>query len=135
MAVPQVINDGVTAFGTTGRDGNEGAVTIGGVTYVVETQTITPNWTQASDKTATGNPGRTRWTKQAYTGSITLQLATQSTQYPNAGVTFTRPVPNEAGSPLTFVVLSAPYELSNSDTGIRTVTVEMQQVINSITTA
>ena len=134
MAVPQVINDGVTAFGTTGISGNEGAVTINSITYVVEAQTITPNWNQASDQTATGNPGRTRFTKQAYTGSITLQLATQTTQYPNAGATFTRAVPNESAS-LTFVVLSAPYELSNSDTGIRTVTVQIQQVINSITTS
>lgn len=135
MAVPQNIYDGAQAFGTNGITGTEGTVTIGSTSYVVEESNITPEWTQANDFTAIGGPGRERQTKQRYSGTLTLQLATQTTPYPIPGATFTRVVPNEASSPLTFYVTLVPYTLSNSASGMRTAQITVRQVINGITTS
>lgn len=125
MALPSIILDGVMPYGTT-------PITIGGVTYIVDDVNINPNWTTAEDNTSSGGPGRRRDTKQRWQGTMTLQLATGATAYPQSGATFTYPVPNEGN--LTFVVSSVPYTANNQPSNIRTVQITVWQVLYGIST-
>ena len=125
MALPSIILDGVMPYGTT-------PITINGVTYIVDDNSLTPNWTTAEDQTSSGGPGRARYTKGRWEGTMTLQLATGATAYPPSGATFTYPVPNEGN--LTFVVLNVPYTSNNQPSNIRTCTITARQVIYAITT-
>lgn len=111
MAVPNQILDGTPAYGTS-------SITIDSVTYIVNKETITPNWATAEDFTASGLPNRKRWTKGRYTWQGELQLADSSTEFPTPGATFTRTPPNEA-SAVTFAVTTVPYEADNQPGSIR----------------
>ncbi len=127
MSVPSLILDGIMPYGTGTP------LTINGITYAIESENITDNWTEAEDFTAEGKPNRLRLTKQRYTGSYTVQLATGSTQYPAQGQTFQRTPPNEA-SPVTFIVTGVPYTATNSAGDIRTCTFNVKQAIGNVTT-
>lgn len=127
MAIPNQILDGTPAYGTT-------SITINSVTYIVNKETITPNWTSTETQNADGTPNQKRWTKGRYTAEYELQLASGSTAFPPAGSTFTRTPPNET-SPVTFVTTSVPYEAENSPGSIRTAKVTAESTVNAITTA
>ena len=118
MAIPNQILDGTPAYGTD-------IITINAVTYIVNKETITPNWTSAEDHTAAGLPGRKHWTKGRYTWQGELQLASASTAFPAAGATFTRTPPNET-SALTFAVIGVPFEADNAPGAIRVVNVSAE---------
>lgn len=127
MPIPTIIQDGTQPYGTGSP------ITIGAVTYVVESENITPQQTTAEDFHADGTPNRKRWTKGRYNHDLTLQLATGSTTYPVAGQTYTRTPPNES-SPVTFVVpYTVPYVATNSAGDIRTCQFTAESVVNSIT--
>ncbi len=125
MALPSIVLDGVMDYGTS-------PVTISGTVYIVDTENLSPNYTEASDNTSSGGPGRARWTKQRWGGTMTLQLATGATAYPVVGATFTHTVPNDGA--LTFVVTNVPFEANNNPSNIRTMTITVSQVIYGITT-
>lgn len=128
MPVPNIILDGTPPYGTLGT------ITINTVAYIVEDEKVTPNWSEAMDRTSTGRPNRKRWTKDRYAIDLKLQLASSATPYPPPGSTFAYTPKNET-SPLTFVVIKTPEERNNEESFIETVTISCEQVINSITTA
>jgi len=127
MAVPSQILDGTPAYGTT-------SITINAVTYIVNKETITPNWTDAETFNADGTPNQKRWTKGRYTAQYELQLASGSTAFPPPGSTFTRTPPNETSS-VTFVTTTVPYEADNGPGTIRVANVTAESTVNAITTA
>ena len=127
MAVPNQILDGTPAYGTT-------SITINAVTYIVNKETITPNWSNAETYNADGTPNQKRWTKGRYTAEYELQLASGSTAFPPPGSTFTRTPPNET-SAVTFVTTTVPFEAENAPGSIRTAKVSAESTVNAITTA
>jgi len=125
---PNRILDGAPPFGTT-------SVTMitSAVTYIVNTETITPVWGEAENRTATAGPNQSIYVKGKYTYSGEWQLGTSGTAYPIPGDTFSRTVPNEA-SAITFVVTETPFEYTN-EVAIRVAKVTAKQAIGTITTA
>jgi hypothetical protein len=128
MAVPTQILDGTPPHGTMGT------VTINSVAYIVEDEKVTPNWSEASDRTAAGLPNRKRWTKDRYGLELKLQLASSATAYPPPGMTFQYTPKNEATA-LTFIVIKTPEERNNEESFIETVTITCEQAIGSVTTS
>jgi len=126
MAIPNQILDGTPAYGTD-------TITINAVTYIVNKETITPNWASTEDFTAAGLPNRKHWTKGRYTWQGELQLASSATAFPAPGATFTRTPPNET-SAVTFAVTVVPFEADNTPGGIRVLNVTAESG-TSFTTA
>lgn len=127
MSTPaNFIKDGTPPSGTTTITTSEA------VTYIVNNETITPTWDEASNRTATGGPNQLLLVKGRYKYSGEWQLASSSTTYPTPGATFTRAVPQEAAT-VTFVVAGTPFEYTN-EVQIRVAKVEGWQAIGTITT-
>lgn len=128
MSTPSsYIKDGSPPSGTTTVTTITGAVS-----YIVNNESITPTWDEASNRTATGGPNQLLLVKGRYKYSGEWQLASGSTAYPTPGDTFLRTVPNEA-SAVTFVVAGTPFEYTN-EVQIRVAKVEGWQAIGTITT-
>ena len=128
MPTPSRILDGAPPFGT-----NSVTMVTSAVTYIVNSETITPNWGEAENRTANAGPNQALYVKGRYSYSGEWQLGTSGTAYPVPGDTFTRTVPNE-GSSVTFVVTETPFEYTN-EVAIRVAKVTAKQAIGTITTA
>ncbi len=128
MAVPNFILDGTPPYGTMGT------ISLNSVTYIVEDEKCTPNWSRAADRTGTGLPNRQRFTKDLYDIELKLQLASSSTAYPPPGTTFTYTPKNES-SALTFFVVETPEERTNSEDFIETVTIKAKQAKGTVSTS
>ena len=128
MSTPNRILDGAPPFGTN-------SVTMAGsaVTYIVNSETITPNWGEAENRNANAGPNQSIYVKGKYTYSGEWQLGTSGTAFPVPGDTFPRTVPNEA-STVNFVVTETPFEYTN-EVAIRVAKVTAKQAIGTITTA
>jgi len=126
MAVPNEILDGAPPHGTS-------TVTINSITYIVNKETITPEWKSAENSTSTGRPNQMVLVKGRYKIVFELQLASSGTAFPPPGAQFFRTPPNES-SPITFFVSEVPYEATN-EVQIRVANVTALEAIATITTA
>jgi hypothetical protein len=109
-------------------------IVVGGVTYIVNKEAITPKWNTAADDTGAGLPNRKRWARDRWQYEGEWQLATDTTAYPAPGSTFQRTPPSIVTA-VNFVITVTPFEPSNQPTDIRVIKVTAEEYINSITTS
>lgn len=127
MSTPNRIYDGAPPHGTTDVTTSEA------VTYHVNKETITPQWAEAENRTATGGPNQMLMIKGRYKYSGEWQLASGSSLPPTSGATFSRTVENESAA-ITFVVGEVTVEKTN-EAAIRVANVSAVQYVLGITTA
>lgn len=130
MPIPANIfdsNGGAMPYGTS-------PVTANGVTYIVNSEDITPDYTEFRARNSDGSPGQARWTREPLMYVGEWQLATSATAYPAPGITFTRTVPNVT-SPVPFVIVpGVPFHADNQPGSVRVAAITAKEVIYSITT-
>ena len=130
MAYPKEILDGSMSVGTYGAAGS-GTVSIAGQTYIVESETLTPNWTTAEARGSTGRINRKRSIKQPFTLALKLQLANSSVPYPPAGSQFTWFSKQTGVGTLNFYVKDVPEERNNEENFIESVSITAEEVLNT----
>lgn len=123
MPPPSQIIDGQMCYGSR-------VLTINGLPFIANNIRIARPSTEAQDKTIKGNPGRRRETADIPDFSAELQLATQTTAYPQFGDTFHDTFDSNYGDE-TFVLRPVPHAEDNGEGNIRVVNITAKKKINA----
>ena len=127
MAAPRTILDGAHDYGC--QD-----LTIDARTFIGENIQIKRAVSYADDMDALGNPVRRRATAGRDTISLTVQLATNSTVYPQSGQTVVVTVDSTGYGAETFVLDPVEHEESNDPGEIRKLKLTGWKKVGTITT-
>ena len=127
MAAPRTILDGAHDYGC--QD-----LTIDARTFIGEQIQIKRAVSYADDMDALGNPVRRRATAGRDTISLTVQLATNSTVYPQAGQTVVVTVDSTGYGAETFVLDPVDHEESNDPGEIRKLKLTGWKRVGTVTT-
>ena len=127
MAAARTVLDGAHDYGC--QD-----VTIDARTFIGENIQISRAVSYADDMDALGNPVRRRATAGRDTISMTVQLATNSTAYPQAGQTVVVTVDSAGYGAETFVLDPPGHEESNDPGEIRKLKLTGWKKIGTVTT-
>jgi hypothetical protein len=110
--------------------GTKGTITLNTVVYIIESEELTPNFSESGTRDGKGRANKHRYVRQPYVLKLTLQLAASTTAYPPVGTRFTYAVKNET-TPVDFFVLTVPEKRTNEESFIESIEIECRQTLNT----